>query len=78
MKRRLRSRRTAADRLVKEGIMEKKNDVECHNYHMKGHMKADCWAKDGGKEGQGHRSEGKSRASANKQKMRIYQTLPHS
>jgi hypothetical protein len=25
--------------------------VECHNCHKKGHMKADCWAKGGGKEG---------------------------
>jgi hypothetical protein len=27
--------------------------VECHNCHKKGHMKADCWAKGSGKEGQG-------------------------
>ena len=25
--------------------------VECHNCHKKGHIKADCWAKGGGKEG---------------------------
>ena len=31
----------------------KKREVECFNCHKKGHMKADCWAKGGGKEGQG-------------------------
>jgi hypothetical protein len=30
-----------------------KHKVECHNCHKKGHMKADCWAKGSGKEGQG-------------------------
>ena len=32
-------------------------DVECFNCHKKGHRKADCWAKGGGKEGQGPRSK---------------------
>ena len=32
--------------------------VECHNCHKKGHMKANCWAKGGGKEGQGPRQRG--------------------
>ena len=32
--------------------------VECHNCHKKGHMKADCWAKGGGKKGQGPRQWG--------------------
>ena len=36
-----------------------KSDVECFNCHKKGHKKADCWAKGGGKEGQGPRSKGK-------------------
>ena len=31
-------------------------DLECYNCHKKGHRKADCWAKGGGKEGQGLRS----------------------
>ena len=31
-------------------------DVECFNCHKKGHKKIDCWAKGGGKEGQGPRS----------------------
>jgi hypothetical protein len=30
--------------------------VECYNCHKKGHRKSDCWAKGGGKEGQGPRS----------------------
>jgi hypothetical protein len=32
--------------------------VECHNCHKKGHMKADCWAKGSGKEGQGPWQQG--------------------
>ena len=28
-------------------------DLICHNCSKKGHKKADCWAKGGGKEGQG-------------------------
>ena len=32
-------------------------DVECFNCHKKGHKKADCWGKGGGKEGQGPRSK---------------------
>ena len=38
--------------------------VECHNCHKKGHMKADCWAKGGGKEGQGPRQRGGASDSA--------------
>ena len=44
-------------------------DIECYNCHKKGHRKGDCWAKGGGKEGQGPRSKGKKeepkRESAN-------------
>ena len=29
-----------------------KKDIECHNCHKRGHVKADCWAKGGRKEGQ--------------------------
>ena len=32
---------------------KKKTDKICHNCKKKGHFKADCWAKGGGKEGQG-------------------------
>jgi len=31
----------------------KKRDLECFNCHKKGHIKTECWAKGGGKEGQG-------------------------
>ena len=30
-----------------------KKDIECFNCKKRGHMKSDCWAKGGGKEGQG-------------------------
>src|ERR1700677_1090404 len=30
-----------------------KRDIECFNCHKKGHMRSNCWAKGGGKEGQG-------------------------
>jgi hypothetical protein len=30
---------------------KKKSNIECHNCGKKGHKKADCWAKGGGKEG---------------------------
>ncbi|SJL02247.1 uncharacterized protein ARMOST_05573 [Armillaria ostoyae] len=32
-----------------------RKSVECYNCHRKGHMVRDCWAKGGGKEGQGPR-----------------------
>ena len=35
-----------------------KKDIECFNCHKKGHMKNDCWAKGGGKEGQGPKKKG--------------------
>jgi len=35
-----------------------KKQVECFNCHKKGHVKADCWARGGGKEGQGPRRRG--------------------
>jgi hypothetical protein len=36
-----------------------KANVECFNCHKKGHVKADFWAKGGGKEGQGPKGKGK-------------------
>jgi hypothetical protein len=35
----------------------KKCDIECFNCRKKGHVRADCWAKGGGKEGQGLRKK---------------------
>ena len=35
----------------------KRSDLECFNCHKKGHKQADCWAKGGGKEGQGPKSQ---------------------
>ena len=37
-----------------------KSNIECYNCHKKGHIKPDCWAKGGGKEGQGPKGKGKS------------------
>ncbi len=45
---------------------KKSSNVECYNCHKKGHIKAECWAKGGGKEGQGPRGKGKGRVSGNK------------
>jgi hypothetical protein len=42
---------------------KKKCDIECHNYHKKGHIKAECWAKGGSKEGQGPRRGSAARGS---------------
>ena len=39
-------------------------DIECFNCHRKGHMKADCWAKGGGKEGQRPQRFAGARANA--------------
>src|ERR1700677_1294431 len=48
-----------------------KRDVECFNCKKRGHFKADCWAKGGGKEGQGPKRRGQqeSAASANQQQQ---------
>ena len=32
-----------------------RKDITCHNCSKRGHVKADCWAKGGGKEGQGRK-----------------------
>ena len=36
-----------------EKALNTDSDVVCHNCKKKGHKKADCWVKWGGKEGQG-------------------------
>src|ERR1700761_3882564 len=47
-----------------------KKDVECFNCKKKGHMKSDCWAKGGGKEGQGPKKKAQeSAATADKQQQ---------
>ena len=48
-----------------------KRDVECFNCKKRGHFKADCWAKGGGKEGQGPKRRGQqeSAASADQQQQ---------
>ena len=39
-------------------------DKECYNCHKKGHLAKDCWAKGGGKEGQGPKGrKGKNRSN---------------
>ena len=40
-----------------KGGKKANKDVECFNCHKKGHEKAECWAKGGGKEGQGPKSK---------------------
>jgi hypothetical protein len=39
----------------------KKRNVECFNCHKRGHIKSDCWAKGGGKEGQGLKKRGSAK-----------------
>jgi hypothetical protein len=45
-------------------------DIECFNCHKKGHKKADCWAKGGGKEGQGPKSRSKKEKDEPKRNWR--------
>src|ERR1700742_747475 len=40
---------------------DKKKTAQCHNCKKTGHYKADCWAKEGGKEGQGPKGKGASK-----------------
>ena len=41
-----------------------KRDIECFNCKKRGHVKADCWAKGGGKEGQGPKRKGQDGAAS--------------
>jgi gag-polypeptide of LTR copia-type len=43
---------------------KKKHDIECHNCKKRGHVKAECWAKGGGKEGQGPKKTGNNSSAA--------------
>ena len=45
----------------KGGSSSKKN-VECYNCGKKGHIKKECWAEGGGKEGQGPKQKGKGKS----------------
>ena len=40
-----------------EKALNADSNIVCHNCKIKGHRKADCWAKGGGKEGQGPRQK---------------------
>jgi transposase InsO family protein len=40
---------------------KKKRDVECFNCHKRGHVKAECYAKGGGQEGQGPKRKGRAK-----------------
>jgi len=52
----------------KLGSNPKNKDKECYNCHAKGHVKADCWAKGGGREGQGPKTrKGPNRAGRSNQ-----------
>jgi transposase InsO family protein len=46
----------------------KKKNVVCHNCHKKGHYKSECWAKGGGKEGQGPKQKGKGKSKDDSKK----------
>ena len=47
-----------------KGKGKSKKDVECFNCGNRGHYKSDCWAKGGGKEGQGPRRRGQDGAAS--------------
>lgn len=44
-----------------KGSSGRRKDIECFNCKKKGHFKSDCWAKGGGKEGQGEHQKGKGK-----------------
>ena len=52
-------------------------DVQCDNYQRLGHVKADCWSKGGGKEGQGqgHRKSRRSKSQLNLPLLQIVNQL---
>ena len=48
---------------------QQKKDIECFNCKKCGHMKANCWAKGGGKEGQGLKKKGQNGTAAAEQQQ---------
>ena len=68
-------------KFTNKGNKRKKFDdskKECFNCHKKGHMVKDCWAKGGGKEGQGPRSRQKGKnANWTNQATDARNTLPN-
>ena len=46
------------------GGSSSRKGVECFNFHKRGHKKADCWAKGGGKKGQGPKGKVKAQSQA--------------
>jgi hypothetical protein len=58
-------KKTDQDEAFSADSKRKKNrDIECHNCHKRGHVKADCWAKGGGNEGGGPKRNGRARERA--------------
>ena len=47
--------------MMANGKPKKKLSIKCFNCGKKGHKRADCWAKGGGKEGQGPKSKNKNK-----------------
>jgi transposase InsO family protein len=69
-KRRLRKGKdkTPDEAFTAEERKYKRKNVECYNCHKMGHYKSECWAKGGGKEGQGPRRPRRDEETRNKDK----------
>ena len=46
-------------------------NIECYNCKKRGHISADCWAKGGGKEGEGPRGKGKEKSEKSDSKALV-------
>src|SRR5713226_6887211 len=53
---------------AEEQCKNKRRNIECFNCHRKGHYKSECWAKGGGKEGEGLKKSTKCEDSEDKAK----------
>src|SRR5258708_19178458 len=53
---------------AEEQRKNKRRNIECFNCHRKGHYKSECWAKGGGKEGEGPKKSAKREDSEDKAK----------